>query len=86
MRVMGRLLGLVLTTDSIAEAMVPLGVATLRDRTGSYTAGFAVIVALAAAGAVAVALLPRGKLKVTGQEGRRAGRQEFKEGMQKAGR
>ena len=57
-RVMGRLLGLVLTTDSIAEAVVPLGVAMLRDRTGSYAPGFAVIVALAGAGAVAVALLP----------------------------
>ena len=60
-RVMGRLLGLILTTDSIAEATVPLGVAMLRDRTGSYSAGFALIVALAAAGAVAVALLPRGR-------------------------
>jgi len=73
MRVMGRLLGLVLTTDSIAEAIVPLGVATLRDRTGSYTAGFGVVVALAAAGAVAVALLPRPGAAT--QEGRSAGRQ-----------
>jgi sugar phosphate permease len=59
LRVMGRLLGVILTTDSIAEAVVPLGVATLRDRTGSYTVGFLVLVALAAVGALAVALLPR---------------------------
>jgi len=60
LRVMGRLLGVILTTDSIAEAVVPLGVATLRDRTGSYTAGFLGLVALAAVGALAVALLPSG--------------------------
>jgi MFS family permease len=59
LRVMGRLLGVILTTDSIAEAVVPLGVATLRDRTGSYTAGFLLLVALAAVGAFAVSLLPR---------------------------
>jgi len=80
MRVMGRLLGLVLTTDSIAEAIVPLGVATLRDRTGSYTAGFGVVVALAAAGAVAVALLPGPS--VARQEGSKAERQEFKDGRE----
>jgi len=60
LRVMGRLLGVILTTDSIAEAVVPLGVATLRDRTGSYTVGFLVLVALAAVGALAVSLLPGG--------------------------
>jgi hypothetical protein len=37
---------------------VPLAVATIRDRAGSYEAGFLLIVALALLGSVAVALLP----------------------------
>jgi hypothetical protein len=36
-------------------------VATLRDRTGSYTLGFAVLVALAVVGALAIAMLPAGR-------------------------
>jgi len=60
LRVMGRLMGVVLTADGVAEAVVPMGVAALRDATGSYSSGFGLLVALAALGAVAVALLPRG--------------------------
>jgi MFS family permease len=56
--IMGRVMGVVLTADSVAEAMVPMGVAALRDQTGSYTGGFMVLVALAAVGAAAVAWLP----------------------------
>lgn len=59
LRVMGRLMGVVLTADGVAEAVAPMAVATLRDSSGSYTSGFLLLVALAAAGAVAVALLPR---------------------------
>ncbi len=58
-RVLGRLLGVVLTADGVAEAVVPVVVATIRDRTGSYTGGFMLLVALAAVGAAGVALLPR---------------------------
>jgi MFS family permease len=56
--IMGRVMGVVLTADSVAEAMVPMAVAALRDQTGSYTGGFMVLVALAAVGAAAVACLP----------------------------
>jgi hypothetical protein len=38
-----------------------MGVAALRDRTGSYTAGFALLIALAFIGAVAIAMLPAGR-------------------------
>jgi MFS family permease len=58
LKVLGRLMGIVLTADGVAEALVPVAVATLRDQTGTYTLGFALLVALAAAGAVAVAFLP----------------------------
>jgi nitrate/nitrite transporter NarK len=56
--ILGRVMGVVLTADSVAEALVPMGVATLRDNTGSYTNGFLVLVGLAAVGAAAVACLP----------------------------
>jgi MFS family permease len=59
LRRMGRVMGIVLTADGVAEAVVPMAVATLRDRTGSYGPGFALLVALAAVGAVAVSFLPR---------------------------
>jgi MFS family permease len=61
LRLMGRVMGIVLTSDGIAEAVAPMTVATLRDGMGSYTFGFAFLVVLAALGAVSVALLPRAK-------------------------
>jgi MFS family permease len=59
LRVMGRLMGVILTADGVAEAVVPMLVATLRDRTGSYGPGFGLLVGLAALGALAVACLPK---------------------------
>ena len=56
--IMGRVMGIVLTADSVAESVVPMIVAALRDSTGSYRAGFMVLVGLAAIGAIAVSLLP----------------------------
>jgi sugar phosphate permease len=56
--IMGRLLGIVLTADGVAEAVAPMGVAMIRDRTGSYTGGFLLLVVLAALGAAAVSALP----------------------------
>jgi sugar phosphate permease len=59
LRRMGRVMGIVLTADGVAEAVVPMAVAALRDSSGSYGPGFVLLVGLAALGAVAVALLPR---------------------------
>jgi MFS family permease len=59
LRRMGRVMGIVLTADGVAEAVVPMAVAALRDRTGGYGPGFALLVALAALGAAAVSFLPR---------------------------
>ena len=57
--VMGRVMGIVLTADGVSEALVPMFVAALRDRSGSYEIGFMVLLVLAAMGAVAVSLLPQ---------------------------
>ena len=56
---LGRVMGVVLTADGVAEALVPMGVGALRDHYGSYGPGFALLVGLAAVGALAVAALPR---------------------------
>jgi MFS family permease len=59
-KVLGRLLGIVLTADGVAEAVAPMGVAWLRDTTGAYSSGFLLLAGLAVAGAIAIAWLPRG--------------------------
>src|SRR5687767_10861120 len=56
--VLGRIMGIVLTADGVAEALFPWIVGKLHDSTGSYSAGFQLLAALAGVGAVAVAMLP----------------------------
>jgi sugar phosphate permease len=64
--ILGRVMGIVLTADSVSESLVPMFVASMRDATGSYASGFTVLVALAALGAVAVAFLPRSSTAARG--------------------
>jgi MFS family permease len=66
LRVLGRLMGVILTADGVAEAVVPMAVATLRDRFGTYAPGFGLLVLLAALGALSVALLPRMRANAEG--------------------
>jgi nitrate/nitrite transporter NarK len=56
--VLGRIMGIILTADGVAEALFPWIVGKLHDSTGSYSAGFQLLAALAAFGAVAIAMLP----------------------------
>ena len=63
LKVMGRVMGLVLTADGVAEALAPMVVARLRDSMGSYTSGFSFLIVLALVGAVAIALLPKSKVE-----------------------
>lgn len=56
-KVLGRLMGVVLTADGVAEALAPVIVAKTRDNTGSYAMGFSILIVLAFVGATAVALL-----------------------------
>jgi MFS family permease len=55
---LGSVMGIILTADGVAEALMPSLVAKLRDSTGSYTLSFQLLAGLAALGAVAVACLP----------------------------
>ncbi|HMV47046.1 MAG TPA: MFS transporter [Blastocatellia bacterium] len=58
-RVMGRVMGLIIVVDGLAEAWVPKLVGRLRDQNPTYAKGFALMIGLALFGALAVSLLPR---------------------------
>jgi MFS family permease len=58
MRMLGRLLGVILTAGGVAEALSPLLVGRLRDTSGSYMAGCFFLFAIALLGAIAVFALP----------------------------
>jgi sugar phosphate permease len=60
-KVMGRVMGLVLTVDGLGEAFGPILAGGLRDRTGSYTLGFTALIILSVIGTIAVGMLPRKK-------------------------
>ena len=58
-RIMGRVMGLVLTADGLAEAFSPMLVAKLRDSSENYANGFMMLIILAVIGIIAVAMLPK---------------------------
>jgi MFS-type transporter involved in bile tolerance (Atg22 family) len=58
-RKMGRVMGLILTADGLAEAFSPMLVAKLRDSSENYANGFAALIILAIIGIIAVAMLPK---------------------------
>jgi sugar phosphate permease len=60
--VLGRVMGIVLTADGVAEATAPTLVGYLRDRTGSYDTGFVLLIGIALVGAAAIACLPAARL------------------------
>jgi sugar phosphate permease len=61
-KVMGRVMGLVITVDGLAEAFAPMLAARLRDQSGSYANGFAALIVLAIIGTIAISMLPRRKV------------------------
>ncbi|ULQ54608.1 MFS transporter [Flavihumibacter fluvii] len=60
-KVMGRVMGLVLTVDGLAEAFGPVLAGWLRDRNGSYAIGFSALILLSVIGTFAVWMLPAKK-------------------------
>ena len=58
LRILGTLLGVILTADGIAEAVSPWLVGHLRDVSGSYRLGFLALILIAALGAVVILALP----------------------------
>lgn len=62
-RVMGRVMGIILTMDGLGEAFAPMLVGWLRDKSGSYANGFAALIVLAAIGTLAIVFLPKKTLR-----------------------
>jgi MFS-type transporter involved in bile tolerance (Atg22 family) len=60
-KVMGRVMGLILTFDGLAEAFSPMLVARMRDISGSYANGFATLMLLGVIGIITVSMLPRSR-------------------------
>ena len=58
-KVLGRLMGIILTADGVAEAVTPMVVARMRDVTGSYDAGFLLLTGIAFLGLLTISFLPR---------------------------
>ena len=59
LKVMGRVMGIILTADGLAEALAPMLVGRLYDLSKSYANGFAALIGLAVIGAIAISMLPR---------------------------
>jgi len=60
-QLLGRLLGVILTAGSVAEALSPRLVRRIRDSSGNYSAGFFVLIGMALLGAAAAGGLPKGR-------------------------
>lgn len=60
-RVMGRVMGLILTVDGLGEAFGPILAGWLRDSSGSYSTGFTALILLSVIGTIAVWMLPAKK-------------------------
>ncbi len=58
-KVMGRVMGLILTVDGLAEAFGPILAGWLRDYSTSYTTGFTALILLSIVGTIAIWLLPK---------------------------
>lgn len=58
-KMMGRVMGIVISADGLGEAFGPMLAAWLRDVSGSYVNGFAALIILAVIGTIAIAMLPK---------------------------
>jgi MFS family permease len=65
-KALGRVMGIVLVADGMAEASSPMMVGALSDATGNYTLGFSVLIGIALTGAIIISFLPK---KVFSQNG-----------------
>jgi MFS family permease len=55
---LGRLMGIILTTDALSQAFAPVLVGRIYDAQKSYAWGFSILAAMAATGALTVSMIP----------------------------
>jgi len=58
-KILGRIMGVVITADVLGEAFAPLLVGYIRDQSHDYTMGFTALIILAVIGTIAISLLPK---------------------------
>jgi sugar phosphate permease len=58
-RILGRIMGIIISADVLGEALAPVLVGRLRDQSGSYTTGFTALIIFAVLGVLAISLLPK---------------------------
>ena len=58
-KTLGRVMGIILVADGIAESLMPMLVGRLYDIAGNYAIGFTVLICIALAGALFVSFLPK---------------------------
>ncbi|MDB4584369.1 MFS transporter [Draconibacterium sp.] len=58
-KILGRIMGIVITADVLGEAFAPVLVGYIRDQSGQYTNGFTTLIILAVIGTIAISLLPK---------------------------
>ena len=58
-QMLGRLLGVILTTDGIAEGVAPWFVGHIRDLSGTYSKAFLLMTAISLLGSAAISFLPK---------------------------
>ena len=59
-KTLGRIMGIILVADGLAESLMPMLVGVLYKASKSYTTGFSVLICIALAGALIVLFLPKG--------------------------
>lgn len=60
-KTLGRVMGIILVADGVAESLMPMLVGRMYDIAGSYISGFIVLICVALTGAIIVSFLPSGK-------------------------
>ncbi|MCY1722720.1 MFS transporter [Prolixibacteraceae bacterium Z1-6] len=58
-KILGRIMGVIITADVLGEAFAPVLVGYIRDQSGSYTNGFTALIILAVIGTISISLLPK---------------------------
>jgi len=58
-KILGRIMGVVITADVLGEAFAPLLVGYIRDQSHDYTLGFTALIILAIIGTIAISFLPK---------------------------
>lgn len=62
LRSLGRIMGVIITTDAIGQAFAPVVVGHIYDSTRSYSLSFAVLITMASVGAAAIAFVRRPRM------------------------